>query len=455
MKTQIIKIIPCLLVGFILSACVGAVNLADGATHPCIATPFSDTCGGAEFNDARKAACIGSNSNQCAPIITRVCEADSLDALCADRETYYSAQHTACRGESDSARCALTITRVCDANPLDALCTGKEAYYSVQKTACESEPNSYRCTATYTRVCDGDVFSPYCVNAESHYPARKTACESEPNSERCAPIIARACTADSLDVLCTGKEAYYPAQKTACENEPNSERCRVTYARVCDGDVFNPYCANAEAHFPARKTACESEPNSERCRATFRQVCDETPFGNVCQLRNLKQHDLPDNNYPISDTNSFRPYCPNQKLPAGVYFGYDYNPCTLQLPNNIDIVPLNNNNKGTSIYTGTLKSSYYGDFSSPSSIVKNIDIIVNFDNNTLSYSGHFRSIPFSINGSFTDRGIITGSANLQRDYDNLNAPLIGLIGQTEMIGGFLYTRAGSNKITGGFTATRK
>ncbi len=33
MKTQIIKIIPCLLAGFILSACVGAVNLPSSETE--------------------------------------------------------------------------------------------------------------------------------------------------------------------------------------------------------------------------------------------------------------------------------------------------------------------------------------------------------------------------------------------------------------------------------------
>ncbi len=359
MKIQIIKIIPCLVAGFILSACVGAVNLDEGATHPCIASPFSDSCDSAEFNDARKAVCVGSNSERCIPIIMRVCEADSLDALCADRETYYPAQETACRDEPDSERCAPIITRSCEQYPLQGFCKGKEAHYPAQKTACEN-PATWDfevCIATYKRICDEDVFNSYCVESEAHYPAQRTACESEPNSERCVPIIARSCR----------------------------------------DDVFNP-------------------------------------FSTSCQSINLNASDL--QLPPRSRTSSYR------------YFGCIYiygddcgetNVWEDLWGDLINITPLTDTNTGNAIYRGV--------FNVGSVKYEDSDIIVNFDNNTLSYSVHNK---FSITGSFTDRGIITGVVSDRSSRTIRSTSLRGLIGQTEMMGVF-----SGQLVQGGFRATRQ
>ena len=355
MKTQIIKIISCLVAGFILSACVGAVNVPDGAVepvHPCIANPFEDTCGGAEFNDARKVACVGSNSNQCAPIIMRVCEADSLDALCADRETYYPAQKTACGDEPDSKRCALTITRVCDI--------------------------------------------------------------------------------DSLDALCADNQTYYSAQETACMDEPNSSRCHQTLDRVCGVNLF----------------------------------------GTLCQLANLTMRHLPlPSNVRSGSIRGGQPTDAPYGSCYGTYGTLHYS-CYVVVPESINIKPLNNTNTGTAIYAGSVVAQHAANnrtgcrqgtdrcfYNYHSNITKDIDIIVDFDNNTLSYSGDLtldnlnprKTHVFNINGNFTDRGILTGTV----DFNTAETPLIGLIGQDEVIGVFASSYENQDSFAGGFTATRQ
>ena len=103
-------------------------------------------------------------------------------------------------------------------------------------------------------------------------------------------------------------------------------------------------------------------------------------------------------------------------------------------------------------YTGLISFSYFSYINHP--ISESIDIIVNFDNNTLSYSGMLAFSVFNINGSFTGRGQITGSV----DFKNDNAPLIGLIGQNKAIGAFATEKRNSGPsggFGGGFTATRQ
>ncbi len=312
MKTQIIKIIPCLLAGFILSACVGAVNVppdvADkGAkttesdpvikktavviiddkkpAHPCIANPFGDTCATAEFNDARKAVCVGSNSERCAPIIKRECEADSLDALCDGLAKYFTAQKTACGGEPNSERCTATTERICGADFLDAYCTNLTEYYPMQKTACESEPNAVRCKATIARICADDIFNPYCVNATAYHSARKTACVGEPNSERCTATTERVCGANIFNPYCVNAEAYHRVQYAFCKSEPSSYRCASITTRVCEADVLDVLCAGKTTYYPAQYAACISDNTNPRCTRTITRVCGmvgyHSPFADV------------------------------------------------------------------------------------------------------------------------------------------------------------------------------
>ncbi len=104
-----------LITAVMLTACVGSVSVPADETkktddpetekmdepkipppNPCIANPFGDTCEGAVFNDARKAACVRSNSNQCAPIIKRVCDINAFDKVCDGNPTYLAVRNDVC-----------------------------------------------------------------------------------------------------------------------------------------------------------------------------------------------------------------------------------------------------------------------------------------------------------------------------------------------------------------------
>ncbi len=544
MKIQIIKIIPCLLAGFILSACVGAVNVPEGAVdsiktsvedkepepivvkpaNPCIANPFGDTCG-ADFNNARKAICTESNSNQCAPIIKRVCEADSLDALCADEESYFLAQYATCRRNNTNPRCALTIRRICDNNIFDRLCDGLATYYPAQKTACASELNSARCVSTIRRVCENDIFNRYCSKATAYNSARKAACErmplyadcgatiervcnenpfnpfcyndelylsdsyfyerkktciNEPFSDRCVPIVAKACGADSRDQLCK-------AQEFACSYARNSRKCAPIIERVCTKDSLDKLCNRLTTYYPAQEMACASEPDSPRCAPTLARVCGKNAFDALCLSKNLTLKDIPtppSNIFQRNDGGSWgrggcRPDWRTYRI------SYDY-ACFVGLPSGIDsdtsIEPLNSNNSGTATYAGSVSVEYLVNRPPSSSdddriknITKNIDITVDFELNTLSYSGNLGlnafnissfsnsgQITFNINGSFTDRGQITGSVRFNGafahtcsrcNYEGITGDLFGLIGQNEMFG--IFGGGDGDEFAGGFTATRK
>ena len=488
MKTQIIKIIPCLLAGFILSACVGAVNLPAGAiaedktetsesetqtpkklvikepepqnkkvvepvepkpitevepkpiiavepkpisANPCITNPFGDTCGGEEFNDAREGVCLTEReSHRCRVIIPLVCEADSLDKLCAGDETYYPAQYATCESEPNSERCALTIARVCRADSLDRICNGLTAYYSAQKAACEGV-SSNRCTPTIRRICNADVLDAFCNGRRVYYRTQELTCASKPNSLRCAPTIVRVCGTDSLNALCAGNKIYYLAQKIACASESKSSRCAPIVERACRADVLDVLCIGLTAYFMMQETICANEPNSKRCAPTRARLCPETPFDMLCQSNNLTRDDI--------------------QVPSDIIFGSiignspngncsyssstNSSSCHGNIPSIIDIKPLNNTNTGTATYTGSVSLQYPAFFSSGSNITKNIDIRVNFYNKTLTYDGILDSVynyTFSINGNFTDRGQITGSVK----FRTAEGDLIGLIGQNEAIGVF-------------------
>ena len=155
----------------------------------------------------------------------------------------------------------------------------------------------------------------------------------------------------------------------------------------------------------------------------------------------------------------------------GVFNSYSIY-CIAKIPNLINIKPLNNTDTGTATYAGLVVVQHGGNYSSRdsngytynSALTKNIDIIVNFDDKTLSYSGNlvFRdasraysqsaSYKFSINGDFTDRGILTGIVNFNSyGFWDTKAPLIGLIGEDELIGIF----SSKESFAGGFTATRQ
>ncbi len=500
MKTQIIKIIPCLLAGFILSACVGAVNLADGtiaeantknteletqtpkklvikepepqdkkvieavevkpiisvetkpiSANPCLINPFGDTCGGAEFNDAREAVCLTEReSHRCRVIIPLVCDADSLDVLCAGDETYYNEQRSACLANKTDPRCTLTITRVCGADSLDTLCKEITEYFPVQKIACAGESMSVRCKTTISRICNANALDTLCKGQKKYYSVQYRICVREPNSDRCAPTIMRICNINLLDTICNGVETYYPAQKTACADKPNSDRCAPTVARVCDTNPLDALCNGLVAYYPAQENACATDGYSDsRCAPTIARICVETPFNTLCQSKNLTLHDI-DYDYVTTEDD----------FPSSECL---HNRCSVSIPSVIDIKPLNDTNTGMANYAGrislTRNNRYCTSCRGFGGTSNNLVLIVNFNDNTLTYSGTLRfinshssrfNISLDINGNFTDRGQITGTVN----YNFVQATLRGLIGQNKAIGVFS-SNHGHQAFAGGFIATRE
>ncbi len=476
--------------------------IADLITWACNNNPFNDSCD-SSYNSARASSCRQDNIvPQCESTIERVCGVDVLDSLCAGNETYYSAQEMACVGESPYGRCRATFERVCNADSLDSLCDGNSRYYTQQERACRDEPNSVRCEPTVRRVCGVDSLNSLCEGNSTYYPAqeaacayayqktharcastirrvcransldslcagnptynsaREMACMTEPNSDRCAPTIRRVCRADSLNTLCEGNPTYYSAQYTACYSVV-SYRCLPTIARVCGANAFDRLCGSS--YNSARETTCMSEPNSERCHTTIARVCWTKPFSTLCQLRNLTRRDLPDiikNTYNFSST--------SDNSPSGSCSVYPYDnssfSCVAYFPDVINIKRLNDMNTGIATYTGSV--SLDAMIENPTiiagfSFTKNIDIIVNFDDKTLAYSGHLGSLSFglhslNINGRFSDRGSINGSV----DFRGRTAPLYGLIGQNEAIGVFATSSASisgmkEKSFAGGFRVNRE
>ncbi len=322
MKIQIIKIIPCLLAGFILSACVGAVNLAEGtiaesktenteletqtpkklvikepepqdkkvietveskpiSANPCIANPFKDTCGGTEFNDAREAICLTEReSHRCLAIISVVCPANIFDSLCTEHEPSFPAQKIICADELDSNRCAPTVARICGADSLDPFCIGAEAYYPAQETACEgvaldSRGNGGKCAPTFERVCGADIFDSLCNHIGTEFQiTRRNVCRYSPGTRKSSPY------------LCGGFNGLLYARFNACKLEPNSDRCATIkdylIETVCKRDSLDALCAGNETYYRSQKSRCGLNKADPRCALTIERICGLDSLDALC-----------------------------------------------------------------------------------------------------------------------------------------------------------------------------
>ena len=430
----------------------------------CGADSLDTLCNGlTAYFPAQYAACENDNTNRrCNPTIARVCGADSLDVLCAGKTTYFPVQKTACEGKQNPDRCAPIIAGICKADSLDMICNGLTAYLPAQKRACIYEYNRNRCTLIIASVCGADIFDSLCNSIETYHPEQKRICESEPSSPRCGQTVFRVCRANPFDSLCDNNETYYYVKETTCADEPSSPRCAQTIMRVCGDNPFNSLCDDNQTYFPAKEMTCASEPNSRRCHPTIARVCGETPFNTLCQSVNLTLRDFPMESYFIEiggkmllrffNFNTFRTSIGQKTLHSNCFNGQGGG-CFIVIPEVINIKPLNDTNTGTATYAGSISLQFYSNtqnniYNAP--LTQDIDIIADFGDNTLSYSGNLGSSdnPFNINGNFTDRGILTGTV----DFRSSETMLYGLIGQDEMIGVFA---AESGGFAGGFTATRE
>ena len=456
----------------------------------CDRNPFISFCD-SDYDNVRESACKRApKSSRCTITTARVCAKDSLSSLCVDHIPSYPAQERACLDNPTYILCLPTTNRICSANPLSSWCNGLVAYYPAQKMACESTPNSPRCAPIIARlitwVCDLDSLDALCTGNDIYYPAQKMACIYHRNKPRCEATIERVCGTDSLDSLCEGNRNYFSAQKTACMNDKTNPRCYLTFERVCYDSPFdafcdghgareatcrddntdprctptivlvctaNPFdslCDNNEAYYSAKETACADEPNSYRCAPTIERVCGVNVFGSLCQSSYLTHLPPLNSGAYFDSTNDIAPY-------ARCYFPNGNYRCGFYVPQ-VNIKPLNNTNTGTATYAGSVSVQYATNHHGQArnahykpALTQNIDIIVNFGDKTLSYSGNLEYNPFRINGNFTDRGILTGTVS----FNTNEAPLYGLIGQDETIGVFSNVSRGVGSFAGGFIATRE
>ena len=436
---------------------------ATTVSRVCESDPFNTALcfGGNTYHKVRETTCVGEPmSVRCKTTVSRICDVDALDVLCNGQENYYSAQERICNREINSDRCAPIVARVCSTKLLDYLCHDKEIYFTAQEMICERSPNRNGCYTARRRLCNRNRFHDFCYNPQD-MSAREIICADEPNSDRCAPTVAEICGLNIFDSLCNKIETYHAIQKTRCAREPNSERCALTVAQVCVVNPFNSLCDGNETYYLAKETTCASEPRSDRCAPTLDRVCGADVFGVFCQSVNLTLHDIL-SSHSINQFagDSLNVNCDVTLIGFSDDY-YNYRCHVNSYPSGINIKPLNDSNTGTAIYAGSVIAQYHSNRANPV-ITKNIDIIADFDNNTLSYSGNLvasnnYSSVFSINGNFTDRGILTGKVNLGSQETNLR----GLIGQDEVFGVFASESVrfrGTLVIgifAGGFTATRQ
>ncbi len=124
--------------------------------------------------------------------------------------------------------------------------------------------------------------------------------------------------------------------------------------------------------------------------------------------------------------------------------------CKAYYPNTIDITPLADNT-GTATYSGSIHLQFNNLLDTTTDRVTNATFKVNFDEHEILYDGTIGDFSLQVRADFTPRGLITGTLSLDRD----DSYLLGVIGQTEMVGSFVAPFNFKNgSFAGGFTASR-
>nr|MCA8835665.1 hypothetical protein [Pseudomonadota bacterium] len=455
MQNQLFRGLFISLFALTLTACVGAVNI--GGTNPqatlinrcivgntaqsdptcakavadtngCITNPFLSGCEANpvfsrhvqnardervkfcnDANNEEDSLCTGSDSEK------DICTHDPFGRVCDG--LYYQERKLICEDALTFPRCADIVSSVCRTDPFNTnLCFGDDTYNSERERKCRHNSNLNPCTNTISRVCGADPFNTtLCFQNADYNDVRERTCKNEPNSERCTSTLSRICGVNAFDTFCDGSTIYLSNRRTTCTNEPNSERCSPMVLQICTADSLDPLCNGLTKYFSAQEKACRSEPNSPRCHATLDRVCGADVFGVLCQSSYLTLRDI-----PVLASGYFGQKSDDAPSGSCVFSRVSYS-CSARFPNAINIKPLNNANSGTATYTGSVSLKYryktvHGNsrdafFDNDSSI----SLVVDFDNNRISYSGGLGSSfhPFNINGNFTDRGQITGTVDFK------------------------------------------
>ncbi len=121
--------------------------------------------------------------------------------------------------------------------------------------------------------------------------------------------------------------------------------------------------------------------------------------------------------------------------------------CVAFYPSNIDIAPLTDTS-GRAIYSGTISGTYDIGNNRKQSYAQEANFQVDFGARTVRYQGIIEGGDVNVTATYNARGMMTGS------YRTGNRPgrIIGLVGETELIGSFALNNGDS---AGGFRGLRQ
>ena len=338
MKTQIIKIIPCLLAGFILSACVGSVNVPSGVAekktesepivldpatilinrcimddnasdascasavkeNSCITDPFGAACD-LTFTDFYETARVNrisfcrtkNDDNLCTGAIENVCDKNPFDGLCANG--FYTPRNqiiTECRTDKTGSLCPQAIKRACSDNPFDMLCDESfEIARNNTITACRSNVGSnfisFVCSNAIEIVCSDNPFDTLCNrNFETTRNKIIGECRMDNTGNHCPQAIEKICLANPFDGLCN--DGFQTARDdiiTQCRISKSGRSCSSAIISVCDDNHFDGLCDNYRNYEMMRIDDCimGENANMPRCTGAFDvNSCVLKPFGASC-----------------------------------------------------------------------------------------------------------------------------------------------------------------------------
>ena len=504
MKIQIIKIISCLLAGFILSACVGAVNLAEGAVdnikintkeepivddkdpEPIVVDPEVALINRCTTKDLASDA-------SCAPIVAdHPCIEDPFGGACDITFTdyYKTAQANRisfCRENPTNNLCTGAIKNICDKTPFDAdLCFSNNAYHQTHESMCEADPTAPHCETTVSRICKGNVFHGFCYDTPLYESARIDDCIIGGNAglARCTgAFTAEHCVLNPFGAGCD-------TQSYSVARAKRFEFCTSNNGGACAGFTAceeNPYGAGCGTYFDYKKV-----PTAKSWLQSFNE-----PLPKVPNTVNPKNEFLQGTETGF-DFNEFSPVT----ITEIEFYSTPTNTLTLainslggdsadgvaffkgQVGNNsyyyagilsgTDLGALRTETTGTAQWNGIFQAigrrvelGYNGRniAYANTNVYTDFTLTVNFgageQAGTISASVHvsnpYNSL-YSLTGNFDSIGIITGTVersvgNFAGDTYRKSGILTGLIGQEGAVGAFISESASTRGYySGGFVA---
>ena len=239
-----------------LTACVGAVNIAEGAVD----SPEIALINRCIMED-------NANAPSCASIVEdNPCITDPFDVACdiTFADYYKTAQANRisfCRENINDNLCASAIENVCDNNPLDAdFCS---ASVKTRDIPCNLHPFQEKC---YPAITEQLVVEKEVINLNGE---ETTALTPEELAAREAQIKRRkeqeVARQEALDALAPQRKALIEPVIAECIVNPRAVRCRDAFVWCSDFENTNsPECANAletnEGLF-----SCLKDPFNEAC----------------------------------------------------------------------------------------------------------------------------------------------------------------------------------------------